>query len=60
MQALMNNKLYYPAGFLTIGPPDLSPVKGAKEAGDLYNLPYTMFDRNELLDKYPMFRVDSD
>jgi hypothetical protein len=56
----MNLKLYHQAGFLTIGPPDLSPVKGAKEAGDMYKLPYTMYDRKEVEEKFPQFRCDPD
>ena len=53
----MSVKLFRDIDVVSIGPPECGLVEGAKKSAEMFNLPYTLYDRKSFLAKYPQFRV---
>ena len=49
----MNAHLFTPSDSLHIGLPDDQIIKGTIESCELYNFPYTILNRDEIMKKYP-------
>ena len=49
----MSVELFRKTDFVYIGPPDSDLVNEFKETADANNLPYTLYDRETFLAKYP-------
>jgi glycine/D-amino acid oxidase-like deaminating enzyme len=60
MEAEMDEQLLLRCDNLIIGRPSSKVIQGMQKAGEMYNLPWSMLTREEVMNQYPQFRVNED
>ena len=60
MGNLMGQELCKDVGCLSIGTLGSQSIAGALKSAKMYNLPYTLYDRDQVNELFPQFYFESD